>query len=190
MIGIFIATACSFVFWACNSSNDPGSGKSGHSASNPGDLRTEIIVKIKGMTPGVAKLGGTFAANQFLVDSFITEGEEIKIVKEDSIYPWGYYFLLLPDGQNYVQLLLGPDQQFSMTSEITNINGKMKVSGDIDNELYYESMQWESDFQQEIAPINARMQSMDESNPEFANLRAEKSARADSGQKLDVVELV
>lgn len=159
-------------------SNSSGEGAS--SGSVEASSAAEIDITVNGASAGTVRLGGYFGAQQFLVDTFQMDAKgRVTLSRPDSVFPWGYYVLILPDDQNYVQLLLGADQEFSMETELSDVNGKMKVKGDPSNELYYENIQWETDYNKRITPINSQLEGLTEGTPEWEKLRTEQKKLID-----------
>jgi peroxiredoxin len=105
----------------------------------------DIHAQVTGMQDGTVYLIGTFESVNIRIDSSDMKMGHVHFAK-DTLYPTGLYYLFYPN-QSYFQILLDQDQEFSLASSAEDLVGKMIVSGSIDNTLLYESLRYDTRFQ-------------------------------------------
>ena len=73
-----------------------------------------LQVKVAGLNGGMAKLIGQIGSTNFLMDSAVVNTDGSFAFQQDTGIVSGLYFILLPDGQNFMQVILDREQDFSM----------------------------------------------------------------------------
>lgn len=145
-----------------------GSPEESTSTSSPADsLSTpptprgepfEATFTIAHAPDSTAKLIGTIGSTNFLVDS-IRPVNGTYHIKLDTALPGGIYFLALTSQFAY-QFLLDTDQTFTLSSDFQDPFRTAKVEGSLDNELLYQNLKWEQDFQARLRPIEQRLNAL------------------------------
>lgn len=152
------------------------------SSTSPNDEPAEapnIKIKIQGGQPGRVRLIGMYTDRQYLADSsrMNANGEVIlknSVSNGESFKP-GLYFLALQQGGT-LQLLIDKDQTFSMTTNINDLVGAMKVEGSADNEVFYSSSKMESALQTRINEFTQQMKNQTKGTPGYENLSKQRAA--------------
>lgn len=69
--------------------------------------------------------------------------------------PQGVYFLAIgpKTPTRLVEFVIGKTQTFSLATDTANYVGDMKVSGDVDNKLFFENMRFIMDMNREVQPF-------------------------------------
>lgn len=159
------------------SSSDPVSTiSSGTDPVGPADIN----ITVRGMTDGPVLLIGFFETDQYRVDSSYIQNEKVRFRKKTG-YDQGFYFVFLPD-RSTLQLLLGEDQEFSLTTTAGDFNFGTTVEGSIDNELLYESQRFQAELNDKVINLDNQLQSMQESTPEYESAVEERKALIASRQ--------
>ena len=150
----------------------------GAKSGQPGDSkntseRSKIVITANGYAGGSAYLIGYFTGQQYLMDSAKVDAAGKMVFERDSIYQQGLAFIMLPD-KSYFPFLLSEDQEFEMTTVKGDLQGKMQITGSIDNELYYKNDKFEKDHQKKINEVVAQLENTDESDANYSKLLEEQ----------------
>ena len=133
-----------------------------------GDLENPAIkIQVKGLTGGgEASLIGIFTGKNFkaAVAPVAADGS-FTFTKDEPLFP-GMYFVLLPDNRNF-QMLADSDQTFEMTTDTKDLVGSMTVSGSKENELLYNNLRYEADYQAKFNNLARQMKSAGEGTPGY-----------------------
>lgn len=135
----------------------------------------DIKFQVDGLTGGVVRLIGVFTDQQFVVDTAIVDQNGTAILKKTNSYEQGLYYLLLPNNANF-QLIISEDQTFEMHASVNNIEGTMKVTGQVDNQLLYENLRYESTYQQRFQLIGNQLNTTVKATANYENLMEQRSA--------------
>ena len=111
-----------------------------------------INVTVDGFQGGKCKLVGMYGDQSFMaLPAFTVAGPEI-VVTKDEAFPSGLYYLVLPEEQG-LQILLDTDQQFSIHTSLDDLIGAAKITGSLDNKLFYENLIYETAYQKTVDPL-------------------------------------
>jgi len=101
----------------------------------------DIKFQVKGLADTIVQLGYYFSDKQFIAQEAQVDSKGKFEFKGDESLPGGLYMVILPGNQAF-DLLIGDDQQFSIESDATDFISKVKVKGDLENQLFYEYQQF------------------------------------------------
>ncbi|MDP4187282.1 MAG: DUF5106 domain-containing protein, partial [Bacteroidota bacterium] len=97
----------------------------------------EIKVKIKNLHNDTLILGHHFNKSMYPDDTLIVNKNGNGVFKKKKSLPGGMYLILLPT-KNYFDILLSDNQTFSIENDTCNFLKNMKVTGSLDNQLFYD----------------------------------------------------
>ncbi len=137
--------------------------------SGPADIK----VKINGMTSGVGKLVGFFGQQHYLADSSAISSTGEMRFKNPEGYAMGLYFILY-QGNNYIQAMLGEDQQFEISADLSDLDGTMKSKGSIENEAFFLANSLERGLTPETQALAARIDGVAKGTPEYDKIKAQQ----------------
>lgn len=161
------------MLWSCGSTTTSSEvGDSKNSAKPEGKLN--LTLQLKGASNDVAKLLGVLGNQNFMVDSAVGDANGKFVFSADTLLPKGFYYVMLSSDNSYFQLLLGDDQELTLTATKGNFAPTMKVEGDIDNELLYKNLQFEAEFNQRLKPVTDQLAKFVEGTPEHARFKQEQ----------------
>jgi hypothetical protein len=109
----------------------------------------EIKIRVPGMQAGMSKLVGSIGDRNFLADSAAVNAEGVAVYQGQTPLHGGLYYLIFPDNRN-IQLLLDQDQHFSLQAQTADLVGTLQVEGSLDNQLLYENLRFETQFQAQL----------------------------------------
>ncbi len=115
-----------------------------------------------------ALLIGQFMDQQFKVDSAVVAGNTLTFSRAEP-YQYGHYYAYLPSGSG-VQLLIGEDQTFSISGDMTDFNATVQVEGSEDNRLLYEAMAYEAGLQPRFEAIGNERATASPGTPEYEDI--------------------
>lgn len=150
-----------------------------------GKGKADFTVKVKGATPGPSSLIGFFAQENYKADeTTISADGTIRFncqncAEGQTSYPQGLYYVQI-GFEKYLQIMLGEDQQFTLTTTLENPDGDMVVEGSDENEAFFFNMAYEKKGQPRFAEIGQQLKTVQEGSPEMAKLKAEQKALTDA----------
>jgi thiol-disulfide isomerase/thioredoxin len=162
------------LFWQCSAA---GAGSNEVTTMEPENA--DITFQINGMGAQPVRLIGIVNEQQFLVDEVASDGNGKAVFKKDKPYDQGLYFVLLSNNSNF-QVMITEDQTFTMTSSLNNLAQDMQVEGSLDNQLLYDNIKYEAEYQQQLTPLNNQRTSLDPESAAYADVEKQRQALIDS----------
>ncbi len=132
-----------------------------------------ITVRVANLPAGNARLIGTFTDQQYLIDTAVISATGEIVLQREEPYQPGFAYLVFPNNQ-YIQILIDADQTFTMSTHLNNLIGAMEVEGSVDNELLYQNLQFEQDYQAQLNPIQTQLNGMSETDPGYASVLGQR----------------
>ena len=123
----------------------------------------EIRFTIDGLKDTTVYLGTYYGENTYVKDTATSDDAGEFAFFGNTVLPQGVYFLALngePKSSSKTRVLefvVSKDQHFSMETSTTDYIRGMKVTGDLDNKLYFENMFFISARNQEAEPYRQAM---------------------------------
>jgi thiol-disulfide isomerase/thioredoxin len=111
---------------------------------------------IKGLPDGYCRIIGMLGGQNYLVDSAKSAAGKLHFEQATAL-PGGLYYMVFPDQRTFVQFLLDQDQQFTLRSDAKDIVKFMKPEGTLDNQLFYQSQQYENSFKTRYDSLDAEI---------------------------------
>lgn len=111
-----------------------------------------IKFKIKGIQDTTIHLGHFYGEATLLKDTAQVNSNGEFFFDGKKTLRQGVYFLVLGKNKVGVDILIGNDQSFAMTTDRTEFVKNMVVSGDEDNKLFFENMIFNMDRHKEAEP--------------------------------------
>jgi len=139
---------------------------------------SDFTIKIAGASAGRADLIGFFGEENFLADTTMRSADGTMKFSNAEGYAQGLYYVSMAE-QRYLQIMLGPDQKFTLMTSLNNPDGDMKVDGSADNSAFFENLMAEKEGNAELQAINARITAATEGSAEY------KAAKKDQNALLD-----
>ncbi len=156
------------------SQNSSADAPEGNAEIADAPIFPKIEIDVRGLKGGTCFFGGIYGQKNYTLDSLSASPDGKVLITRPEPYPGGLYFLVLPDRKTYVQFLLSDDQQFSLETDISDIAGKMKVMGSLDNQLFYENQRFERTYQAKLNELNNNLKSATPGSAEDNQLEAQK----------------
>ena len=110
-----------------------------------------IRFKVDGLKDTTAYLGYYYGESTFVKDTAKVNHAGEFAFDGKQILPQGVYFLVLNKTRIF-EMVVGQDQTFSLETSTADYVKNMKVSGDIDNKLFFENMIFNMERHQEAEP--------------------------------------
>jgi peroxiredoxin len=99
----------------------------------------KIKVKINGVSDTIAYLGNHYGDKKYAIDTTVIDKNGVGVFQGNKNLEGGIYLVLLPSrGMTYFELLVDNDQDFYLETDTINFVEHMKVSGSVENKLFYE----------------------------------------------------
>lgn len=110
-----------------------------------------IRFKVDGLKDTTAYLGYYYGESTFVKDTARVNNTGEFVFDGSKQLPQGVYFLVLNKTRIF-ELVVGRNQNFSLQTSTADYVKNMKVTGDIDNKLFFENMVFNMERHQEAAP--------------------------------------
>ena len=124
---------------------------------------------------GYAFLIGTLNDQRFKMDSvLINPGGRITFTK-DTTYAQGLAYILLQDNTSF-PFLISEDQHFVLRTRKNAPVDAMVVEGSVDNQLFFDNLRFENDFQQRYQAISSQLKAQAAGDAGYAELKAQQEA--------------
>ncbi|MEZ4963650.1 MAG: DUF5106 domain-containing protein [Saprospiraceae bacterium] len=128
-----------------------------------------IRLQVSGISEGRVYLFNVYKNKQSVVDSTEVEvGGRIAFSRPE-ILETGEYTVILPD-QTQIQLLLDGDQVFDMATLASDPVRNMKVTGSLENELLYKSLQFDLECRASFEALGAQIKMLAENGQDYSQL--------------------
>ena len=160
----------SIIGWACSDSSSSSRGDGSHKTP------TKIGFEVKGLEGQTARFLGYYGESYYHVDSLDFDANGKAIFSRDSAIQEGLYFLVFPDGQSFVQLLVADDWEFDLSTDVSDPMGNLKVNGSQNTQALLESILFEGDVQQRLRTVESQMRQVGEGTSEYDALAAQRAA--------------
>ncbi|CAN5793744.1 hypothetical protein BH11BAC7_BH11BAC7_20600 [soil metagenome] len=127
-------------------------GKSAVKKPQPLDLK----VHINGLKNAQCLLGHHYGDKNSIVDTAKTDASGWMEFKDTAARPGGIYFVVLP-GKKYFEIILSDNQKFTVETDTVDFIRTMKVTGNKENQYFYEYLNYLSSQQKSMEPIQAKI---------------------------------
>lgn len=165
-----------FVFVITGFLHAQSAAKGASKKQQPLDLK----VHINGMKSGQCLLGYHYGDKNSIIDTAKVDANGWMEFKDTAAVPGGIYFVVLPS-KKYFEIILTDNQKFTVETDTVDFIRTMKVSGNKENQFFYEYLNYLSSKQKEIEPIQAKIKQA--KNKDTIVMLQKKSAAIDSTVK-------
>ena len=97
-----------------------------------------IKIQISGMADSVCYLANYYGDKTYLTDTSYLDKKGRFVFEGDSLLPGGIYIVAGQSNNRYFEMIIDREQQFSITSDISDITGKIKFDKSSDNTLFFD----------------------------------------------------
>jgi len=118
----------------------------------------EIALTVSGLRDSTVFLAYHFGNKQFIKDTVTLDSRGHAVFSRNETLPQGIYMIVLP-GRNYFEILMGTDQQFSVTCSFSDYFNTLRFSGSEENSSFNEFQRKWAPMQQQAASLARRYQS-------------------------------
>ena len=136
---------------------------------------TDVTFKIKGLPTGTYRMIGMLGGNNYLADSIRYTSGDLHWKRTQAV-AGGLYYMVFPDQQTFVQLLMDKDQVFSVVGAMPNLINTIQIDGSLDNSLFYENQRWEQQFRVRLDSVEGALKTVGASSPNKAYLENLKNS--------------
>jgi thiol-disulfide isomerase/thioredoxin len=156
-------------------------------ASGASKFEPEVImggpsnVRIDLMNPslsGKARFIGFYSDQNFLADTALIKNGIIEY-KNPKGLPQGIYYLAINDRQDYLQIIMSKDQEFSMKVDLNNVVGTITIDGSEDNNMFVENVKYEGTINPKIVDLTNKMKPMTVGSAEYNALKIQRDGLED-----------
>ena len=135
---------------------------------------TNITVTVEGFEGTEAYLAYYYADKQYISDTATAENGTFTFSNEEP-FEGGIYLVVLPPANNYFEIIVDQDQDFSLKTDTTDLVANLEVTGSEDNELFYEDIRYLASKRKEMEALSGRLNETAEGSPEREAIQAQIS---------------
>jgi peroxiredoxin len=117
----------------------------------------KIKAKLENYPTQELVLGFHYGDKQYVKDTVSIGADGYFTFQADTLMPCGVYLLVLKPDNNFVQILMDADQDFTIETDVKDIVGKMKVKGSDDNAYFYEYLKYLADLRPKADTLKAQL---------------------------------
>jgi len=132
----------------------------------------DIEINVEGLANGTSLLIGFYAESHFRADSSTITNGKISFKNKEG-YNQGIYYVSISNNE-YIQIILGKDQEFEMDTKLGSVVQDMQVKGSRENELFYKNLKFESAFDKKYKPLVAKIKTFTEGTDSYKSANEEK----------------
>lgn len=122
-------------------------------AANP-TKGMNIKLTIKGLENSSMILANYFGDKQYVKDTIKFDSKGTITLKADTMLPGGVYLAVFPDmGNRYFEFIIS-EPQFTLESDTHDLSGKMKITGSLENTLFYGDMKFLNEMKMKSDSVN------------------------------------
>ena len=121
----------------------------------PTGKTTQVTVHFTGLNTGTAKLLGVYADQNYLADTAVIASDGTAIFNKKDGFTEGYYYLLLPDKQNF-QFIIANGENPVFTADKNNLAGSIAVQNSEENVLFISEQQKQIQLEANFNALNAQ----------------------------------
>jgi peroxiredoxin len=147
----------------------------------------KLSFRVKGWKDTTVYLGHYYGESTFIRDTARVKNEKFVFDGKTDL-PQGVYFLVLNKTKLF-DFVVGADQDFQMETEADDLFTKMKVTGDPDNDAFFESVRFNAKMHEEADPYVKILQDSTVKEDLKAEARA-KYAKVDERVKAFQMEII
>jgi peroxiredoxin len=147
---------------------------------------TNVNIKLNDYpSNGLARIIGFYADQNFLVDTVPFKNGTISY-KNTKGLPQGLYYFNVKGREEYIQVVLGQDQEFDLALSLKDIANTMVATGSDENKIFYENMKYESTINPLLTDVVNKMKALQEGSPEYNLLKQSKDEM--ENQKIETIK--
>ncbi|MEO0339254.1 MAG: thioredoxin-like domain-containing protein [Bacteroidota bacterium] len=132
----------------------------------------KIEVEVSGMEDGRVLLVGFYETEQYRADTATMRQGKATFRREEG-YKQGFYIISLPN-RNTLQILVGADQQFKITSIADDLVMGTQISGSQNNELLYENLKFQENLNPRFLAVSNDLKTAQAGTPEYDQFKKEQ----------------
>ncbi|MCX6312326.1 MAG: DUF5106 domain-containing protein [Bacteroidetes bacterium] len=137
----------------------------------------DLKVRIKGLTSGTCLLANHYGDKQFIQDSAKVDMNGWMEFKDTVARDGGIYLIVLPN-KKYFEIVLTDEQKFTVETDTADFVRNMKITGNKENQYFYEYLNYLADQQKKLEPIRKTLS--ETKNKDTIALMNKKSFAIDS----------
>ncbi len=118
----------------------------------------KIKVKLENYAATELVIGFHYGEKQYVKDTVTLGKDGYFTFEADTLFPSGMYLLVTKPDNNFIQILLpAGDQDFTLTTDVKDVVGAIKVKGSEENEAFYEYLKFLGSLRPEADTIRAQL---------------------------------
>lgn len=152
-----------------------------------GDGPTDIKITLSDLpNSGLCRIVGFYSDQNYIADTLQAINGVIHYKNPKGLAQGFYYFGVPGKPNDYIQVMVGEDQQFEMTCRFTDVINSMVINGSDENTMFYEFSKFENGISGRLQGIANKMTGLSDGSPEYKKLKAEKEQT--EGEKLTKIK--
>jgi thiol-disulfide isomerase/thioredoxin len=156
-----------------------------HAEGNKG---YDIKINIKSLANTKMILAFYYGDKQYVKDTAFFDKNGVCTLKADTVLPGGIYLAVFPTLNNkYFEFIIS-EPRFSITTDTSDLAGKLEVKGSVENEVFYKDMHFLTLKRKESEMYSAQLKAAkDEKEKEAAKDKLKKLDEEVKAERLDII---
>ncbi|MBL0081978.1 MAG: hypothetical protein IPP37_05900 [Saprospiraceae bacterium] len=126
---------------------------------------------------GFARIIGFYSDQNYLLDSTAVSNGKLEYINPKGLAQ-GIYYIMITGRKEFVQIIMGEDQEYEMELALADPLSTMKITGSQENELFYENMRYESfTIGPRLNELNAQLKNGNAGTEAYNILKKERCLR-------------
>jgi len=113
----------------------------------------KISIKISGISDTVCYLANYYGDKTYLADTAIVDKNSRFVFEGDTILPKGIYIVAGQSNNRFFEMIIDKEQYFTITSDVSDINGKIKIKNSENNNLFFDYINFNTAKHKEIESL-------------------------------------
>jgi len=135
----------------------------------------QFTVRIHGVSDTTVMLGHHYGDKQYVIDTVKIDHNGQAIFTGPTMLKGGLYLCVMPSLKNkYFEFIVsGREHDFILETDTSDFSGHMKVTGSLENKLFFEDLVYITAKRKEMNAIKDKMNGLDPASEEFIKLKEE-----------------
>jgi len=117
--------------------------------------------RVKGLQDTIIYMANYYGGKQYYKDTADVDANGYFSFKGSKSYPSGIYMMVLPDRKSYFEFIIN-ETEFSMETEKGKLVESMKIKGSVENQVFYDYMNFIAAKQESAKPIKQELGKTDD----------------------------
>ena len=133
----------------------------------------QYTIRIKGIADTIVMLGHHYGDKQYVIDTVAVNSNGEAVFAGPTPLKGGMYLCVIPSLKNkYFEFLIsGSEPKFTLETDTSDLAGNMKVTGSLENKLFFDDIQYVSNRRKEMNDMKEKLKTLEENSADARQLK-------------------